>query len=119
MMRVAVWKDGTEWEVPGVLFEAPSESAAVNSGSSHQQQEISTSGSSAAVNSGKRDAASDVSKTATAKKRAGKVARLKAKHPKAVDAIAAVRKKAKGGGCRCRASFGAVVEATARWSFMR
>ena len=72
MMRVAVWDDGTEWEVPGVLFETQSASSST-----------ATSSTATAVKGGKLD------------KRAGKVARMKAKHPQAVAATEAVRKKPK------------------------
>ena len=70
MMRVAVWPDGSEWEVPGVLFEAaPTTPTALLS------------------------KASETNKARCAKRPMGKVERLKLKHAPAAAATTAVRQK--------------------------
>ena len=65
LMRVAVWADGSEWEIPGVVFHESAEASAVPS--NHKANMTSE------------------------KPARGKVERIKRKHPEAVSAIAAVR----------------------------
>ena len=63
LMRVALWPDGMEWEVPGVLFEKPQ---------------------------------ADPPAPAGVGKKLSKTEKVKLKHPLAVAAIFAARKKCKG-----------------------